>query len=300
MTSSRYRNFVFTLNNYTPEEVELLKNWDGVKYLVFGFEKGEAGTPHLQGYVELEKQMGLKALKKFMPRMHIEHRRGTAAQAADYCKKDKDFYENGNISYPGKRNDLVSIYQEVCDGKTDFEIQNMYPATYMRNHRAVSQVRFNMLSQNRSYQPVEVHVYHGPAGSGKTRRAYEQYPDLYHVADFPWFDGYVDQETILFDDFYGEIPYSFFLRLLDGYPFLLRIKGSHTWKAWTRVIITSNKPPQYWYSDGLTSALARRLTTCTEVGFSITPTSEFEQKFPRDAKIDPRDAKIDFSNYSIF
>jgi len=42
----RSRNFVFTLNNYTTEEVELVKEWD-CKYLIFGKEIGESGTPHL-------------------------------------------------------------------------------------------------------------------------------------------------------------------------------------------------------------------------------------------------------------
>lgn len=47
-----YRNWCFTLNNYTAEEVEVLKgDLPQVKYIVFQRERGhEDGTAHLQGY----------------------------------------------------------------------------------------------------------------------------------------------------------------------------------------------------------------------------------------------------------
>jgi len=65
------------------------------KYIVFGYERGEEGTPHLQGYVHLSTQKTLSAMKKFIPRAHLEPRRGTIDEAVDYCKKDGDFEEYG-------------------------------------------------------------------------------------------------------------------------------------------------------------------------------------------------------------
>ena len=52
----RCHNWCFTLNNYTAEEEEKLKGeLPGVKYIVFQRERGhEKGTPHLQGYLELD------------------------------------------------------------------------------------------------------------------------------------------------------------------------------------------------------------------------------------------------------
>lgn len=77
-----------------------------------------------------------------------------------------------------------------------------------------------------------------------------------------WWDGYDGQTAILFDDFYGGVPYGSFLRYLDGYPVRLAVKGSFCHKAWTTVYITSNKPPECWYKKGLTPALKRRITDC--------------------------------------
>jgi len=50
-------NFVFTLNNYTEEEVEEIDAIVGtegcsVVYLDYGKEVGQEGTPHLQGQLE--------------------------------------------------------------------------------------------------------------------------------------------------------------------------------------------------------------------------------------------------------
>jgi len=61
-----YWNYTFTLNNYTQLEVVFIENLvesnpDDVGYICFGFEEGENGTPHLQGYLELKK----KSMNKF-------------------------------------------------------------------------------------------------------------------------------------------------------------------------------------------------------------------------------------------
>lgn len=47
---SRLSRFVFTLNNYTEEEVAFLKEFGATtKWFVMGKEVGESGTLHLQG-----------------------------------------------------------------------------------------------------------------------------------------------------------------------------------------------------------------------------------------------------------
>jgi len=49
----RFRNIVFTLNNYTDDEYNNLLNHKEFKYVIIGKEIGEKGTPHLQRYAEL-------------------------------------------------------------------------------------------------------------------------------------------------------------------------------------------------------------------------------------------------------
>lgn len=99
-----YRNWCFTLNNYTAEEVEVLKgDLPQVKYIVFQRERGhEDGTAHLQGYLELERNQKLSFVKKHISgRAHWEPRHGTQQQAIDYCKKE-DTREQGTEPFDDK------------------------------------------------------------------------------------------------------------------------------------------------------------------------------------------------------
>ncbi len=257
---SRLRNFVFTINNYIPEDYELLKAID-YSYLIIGTEVGENGTPHYQGYCELKKQTRWKSIKTQIPRGYFDARKGTAVQASEYCKKDMKFEEFGELSAPGKRNDLLDMYDSIKDEKTNIEVQELYPATYMRYYKAVDRVRLNLLRENREWAPMKVTLLIGESGIGKSHRTRQIDRDAYqfmHQKDL-WWDGYVGQKTLLLDDYYGWIPYGLFLNLLDGYKFQLPIKGGFTWKSWTHVIITSNAHPCTWYTQGITPALKRRL-----------------------------------------
>lgn len=236
------------------------------KYVIFGKEISTSGTPHLQGYCELVKRTRLKALKKLLPTAHLEQRKGTAQQAADYCKKDNDFVEYGTISKPGKRNDLETVYNLVVEGHSNTEISAEHPSTYMRFYKAIDRVRLDHARLDNKFEALQVSVYYGDSGSGKTKTAYEIDPDLYRLTpsnSTTWFDGYQGQKTLLLDDFYGWIKYGYLLQLLDGYKFQLETKGSHTWKQWKHVIITSNVHPANWYTKGFTPALERRITSLT-------------------------------------
>lgn len=117
MPSVQGRRWVFTLNNPTnPEREVLLALFDNdaeTQYAVFGNEVGEAGTPHLQGFVVFKRQHRLRAVKLLLGnRAHIELARGTSEEAANYCKKDGDYHEFGIFpSSGGRRTDLEDLLQ---------------------------------------------------------------------------------------------------------------------------------------------------------------------------------------------
>jgi len=272
------RAWCFTLNNYDELDITQLRiykplqffsNTD-IRYCIFGKETGESGTKHLQGYIELSKPQRLSGMKKILDKAHWEIRRGSREQARDYCKKDGDFEERGDWEAGGQgtRNDLRAVMEKIKNGDKMINIIEEMPEIVSRNLRFVE--KYNSLCERentKEFRKVEVHAYVGDAGTGKTKKAMEENNDVFVVncdETFP-FDGYDGEKTILLDDFYGGMKYGQILRILDGHQCRVNVKGGHRYAQWTKVIITSNKMPELWYSSiGLTPALKRRLTTVTE------------------------------------
>lgn len=271
MSQKRFRNACFTsFSQDCRERVEA--NLDFFSYVILQQEIcPTTGKEHWQGYCEFRTRPGLRGIKRVLgDDVHVEARHGTAQEASDYCKKPETaipntLFEHGEISHPGKRSDLISIYSELKEGKTDAELLEMFPGTYMRLTRGIQNAR-NVLDRSRRplWRDITVTVFYGDTGTGKTRSVYEKHPDLYAL-DNPmgqslWWDGYSGQSTLLLDDFYGWIRHSYLLRLLDGYPCRLAVKGSFTEAFWTEVYITSNRHPREWYSKlGVRPELKRRI-----------------------------------------
>lgn len=93
---TKARRWCFTLNNYTEDEYATLltifgaKNW---KYII-GREKGELGTPHLQGYIETN-TVRFSTLKNINNRIHWEQAKGTKEENYKYCSKDNNYIQKG-------------------------------------------------------------------------------------------------------------------------------------------------------------------------------------------------------------
>lgn len=138
------RRYCFTLNNYTAEDelrLTQLAESDRVKYLVYGRERGESGTPHLQGFVIFNSSVIFNTAKRQIgDSAHLEAANGTSVQASDYCKKDGDFCEFGDLGLrPGKRNDWEEYKDWVVElGKvpTQREIIIEFPALWARYRKA--------------------------------------------------------------------------------------------------------------------------------------------------------------------
>lgn len=138
----------FTLNNYTALDVQLLDTQfqnGGIKYLIYGFESGLSGTPHLQGFVIFEATKTLRSVKRILSeRAHFELTRGTSQQASDYCKKEGNYREYGVLPRSaGKRTDLEAFAQWVigCDRKpTEEEVARQFPVIYLKCGRCMQLV----------------------------------------------------------------------------------------------------------------------------------------------------------------
>lgn len=108
----RARSYCFTLNNYTFDD--LMEFLEIVcKYKCIGFEEGEQGTPHLQGYIQFHDAVRFGTLKKKLTRAHLIVARGTPQQNISYCSKDglDNFYEFGEPPTTGGSIRTKSVHQ---------------------------------------------------------------------------------------------------------------------------------------------------------------------------------------------
>ena len=91
--NTKHRSWCFTWNNYSSEEVTYLTNkLKNEKYL-FGEEKGNSGTPHLQGTVNFKSPRSFSSVRKIFKNNHIEVCKNWQA-SLNYCSKDGETYTN--------------------------------------------------------------------------------------------------------------------------------------------------------------------------------------------------------------
>lgn len=260
MSSSR--NVCFTLNNYTEEDKEKLRTWELIGYLIMGYEVGECGTPHIQGYIEFKTTVRFTALKKFNERIHWEARKGKQEQAIDYCKKDGNYEEIGvaKVNKQGTRNDITESLKTVSKHGMRKLMEN--PPNFQNIRICEKYLTYN--EEKRTWKPMVYWIY-GESGTGKSRHAFEAAGDDFYVKDCTkWWDGYDKHETVILDDFRAhQMRMTYLLRILDRYAMQVEVKGGYRQLLCKTIYITSIKHPRETYNaeEEPIQQLLRRIDT---------------------------------------
>lgn len=276
MSAGYAKHWCFTVNNPGDDEERFLYKLERLvtdrvlAYAVAGREVGESGTPHLQGFISLTAKKRFSWIKaQVHSTAHWEVARGTPQQAADYCKKDENYVEYGDlpVSRQGQRNDLASVREILDTGGDLLAVAEADFGVYLRYERSLRSY-MSMRTPKRDWV-CEVRVFWGDAGTGKTRRVHEleESNDLWVAVDnqLQWFDGYEGQPAVLFDDFVSvrNEKFGFLLQLLDRYAMRVPIKGGFVNWCPRRIYFTSNIPVEQWHNGVSTNqfaALRRRIT----------------------------------------
>lgn len=255
----RSRNWVFTLNNPGDEESEDPQSWNGYRYLVWQKERGEEGTPHLQGLVVWNNPQALSWCRNQNSRAHWEIMRGTLDQSIKYCTKEDTRedgpWTRGRKPQPGKSKLLIDACEMLDNGASMREVALSYPATYCQYQSGLKSYRMET-SQDRSGEP-HIIILWGPSGCGKSQLVHATFPRAYRKPKGKWWDGYHTQQTVVFDDFYSWISYDEILRILDWYPLLVEVKQSYVRLVANTFVFTSNQDPMDWYRGGRDGAPER-------------------------------------------
>lgn len=273
---SRARRFALTFYN-EPDFDE----HEDIAYFVAGEEKcPKTGKIHFQSYISLNKRYSLKALKTLVgdQTVHIEKCKGNEQQNIAYCKKDDDIYrEFGSPKKQGKRTDIIALRDHFKGGKRLREaIEDDSMANTVAKHMRFARMVELMYSKPRT-QMTELYIYWGVSGAGKSHKAQEDAgPGAYYKPlgkDSQWWDGYEQNESIIIEDFRGEIPLSTLLRLADKYPMRVPVKGGYCNFDSRKIYITSNIDIDEWFNtsqkgyDASIKALKRRITK--KIHFSL-------------------------------
>lgn len=292
-TTKTVRNLCFTLNNYTEEELDDIKKLV-VAYMVIGKEVGESGTPHLQGYIEFKNSMRWETIKKRMPRAHLEKRKGTAQQASDYCKKDGDFTEVGELSQQGARTDLADLVNQISAGElTVQDVVLSNPIAFHQYGRTLNRVEDIALRARFRDWMTEGVWYFGPTGCGKSHRAFEGRfdPTKHYVWKDEvsgWQDGYTGQETVIVNEFRGGIKYAQLLELVDRWPTTLNRRGREPVPFLARkLVVTSSLPPEEVYKTLSQQDSLAQLYRRFKVWRCVDHHTEVEHHAPEVAEVVP-------------
>lgn len=259
------RNFCFTINNPTEEDIKNTENLP-CQYIIYGRETGAEGTRHLQGYCELAKKTRFNTIRAYMPRAHIEQRMGTQEQAITYCKKeDPEPYERGEPRQQGYRTDLdrtrsLALEEGMRGVTAKCTLQQINVATKFLTYH----------EEPRDWLTNVIWLY-GKTGAGKSRRARKicDMADCYVKNNgSKWWDGYDAHEYVIIDDFRDSWwSLTETLSLLDRYEKQIEIKGGwRQFKPRTIVITSLYRPDEMYQGVGEDiQQLLRRVSQCQEI-----------------------------------
>lgn len=289
--------WVYTLNNYTPDEEAKMRALHHVckqlRYHVFGKEVAASGTPHLQGFVCFTNRKQFNTVKNILgPRCAIfaKSPRSTVAAASGYCKKgdqshsewkkygmqgphyglNADYFEYGELpaeKAQGKRSDIARAKEIIDAGGNLSDVADQETEAFVKYFRGLQKL-VNYRTSERDFKSNVIVITGDPGTfkSGAISRLKEKYYVVRptHGNSGCWYDGYEPGRhlSVVFDDFNGGwMPYHNVLELTDRYGCQVQSKGGTVQFKPTFIAFTSNIPAELWYqNDKLPfGALERRI-----------------------------------------
>lgn len=261
------KRWCLTLNNYTPEEGLAMVEWP-CSYGIIAKEVGTSGTPHLQCYFIFNTNQRLRGVKKFNPRGHWEVARGTTEDSVRYCSKastaPEDIMEIGQRPKTREvtKADQKAKWLDVVRSMEEGTCKEEYPHEFLQYNSTALRLYAPEVESINEYTG---HWWVGNPGTGKSRKAREDHPDLYDKLLNKWWDGYVDEETVLIDDIGPDqkMMGTFLKRYADHYPFRAEYKGGSKVIRPKTIIVTSNYSiEEIWAGDQqMIDAINRRYKT---------------------------------------
>lgn len=259
---SKSRSYCFTYNNYDEGGIARIQALQ-TKYLVFGKEVGESGTPHLQGLVVFSNARSVTAVRKLLVGCHVEVAKD-AVKAAVYCKKgvqahsewselgvdgpdygkEADIYERGAapMSQAEKGEANKERWKRAFESAKAGEFDEIDADIRLKYFGTIKRIRAEYQNELPSMEKLDFHWFVGTTGTGKSKTAREKYPGAYIKNTNKWWDGYVDQDVVIIDEWdpNHNVLASYLKKWADHHPFQAEVKGGSIVARPKTIVITSN------------------------------------------------------------
>lgn len=245
------------------------------QYYVFGRELCPSTQKfHFQWAAYTRLQMTESAARKLF-NCHTEAAHHLQAAIA-YCKKGNDFFEWGLAPCQGKRTDLDDVRHRAANGQI---LDIVDHGNYQQIKVAEKWLEYNAPKRDPK-NPVSVIWIYGKSGSGKSKYAWENYPNAYRKMPGKWWDGYASESTVVFDDFDpNDYTEKQLLTWWDRYPTLIEIKGGTRQLFATTFVITALFAPTHFFkTDAIGTQFLRRITNIIDVETSQQNVSEVDRE----------------------
>lgn len=227
---------------------------------------------HIQIYVETKSPVSYSQLTSSIglqpSEVHWEQARHPV-KSWEYCTEEKEdassrhgcpaqklgLKPRGERSEVGLGRDLSLLYESL--GKRPHsELVSEFPEQYLKHPagiKFITQIKASPTNKPSSFRKPEVYVIFGGTGVGKDRLV-RDICERHHLSLWvqpistrgTWYDGVDNHNAALFPDFDGDMPFRELLRITEGYPVQVPVKGGFTLWHPKVVFFTSDSHPNSW------------------------------------------------------
>ncbi len=264
----------FVITNYALNTTEVYeKKKDKIRFIAFGEEVcPTTGRKHHQCFMYLHKQSstGVRALNGIgkwfatdtQQAAHVEAMRGSFRSNEVYCSKEGVYTKLGDEPAQGSRGDIVENKDMIMDGTLHpDDICLADPAHYHLYGRTYEKINQIALRGKWRTEMTEGIWYWGATGVGKSHKAFAGYnPKTHYIKDLntQWWDGYKGQETVILNEFRGQLKFSDLLLLVDKWPHVVSVRNREDVPFLAKkVIVTSSMVPEDVYKNVLNDNIAQ-------------------------------------------
>lgn len=259
-------SWIFTMNNWTKElEEKIIVNFKalGATFMFWGYENAPTtGTPHLQGFVRLEKKKRVSQVRTALVEdCWFRGAKGNWESNYVYCTKTKHFYEWGikpPPSLPKSTGKQPRMGQEnyanavKCAKVGDFgEIDDEIMVKHYGNLKGIYE-KYKIQAELPSLPDYNAYWIQGPPELGKSWKARHFYPGkIFLKNQTAWWGGYKGEPVVLIEEAKTHMLTSMHEHIkqwTDIHSFPVQIKRDHDEVIRPKCIIFTSNSPFWNYS----------------------------------------------------